>query len=177
MFCHQQRAVFDPTSSPSISDSLPPSKRIRLEWKPETTATSGLEAGSPGENVALRNLITAPAYDLRLMSVVDTLSSARSSLISADTATDLPSSQTSTSTRVSSDLQPKEDDQYSSKSTLINLLNNDTVRNDPRMRLSVQARLMEAEAELRRQRRRRTSVPVTTKACDDFVEEVRRASL
>jgi hypothetical protein len=44
--------------------------------------------------------------------------------------------------------------------TLTDLLNCETVRQDSKMRLWVQARLIEAEFELKRQRRRRVSTPV-----------------
>lgn len=45
------------------------------------------------------------------------------------------------------------------KSTLTELLNCEAVRNDKRMRLWVQTRLMDAELELKRQRKRRVSTP------------------
>ena len=49
------------------------------------------------------------------------------------------------------------DTNHEIKATLTNLLNCEAVRNDNKMRLLVQTRLMEAELELRRQRRRRIS--------------------
>jgi len=45
------------------------------------------------------------------------------------------------------------------KSTLTDLLNCEAVRNDNKTRMWVQSRLMDAERELKRQRRRRTSGP------------------
>ncbi|KAF1820479.1 uncharacterized protein K489DRAFT_411738 [Dissoconium aciculare CBS 342.82] len=48
---------------------------------------------------------------------------------------------------------------YDLKMTLTDLLNCETVRQDSKMRLWVQARLIEAEFELKRQRRRRVSTP------------------
>lgn len=45
------------------------------------------------------------------------------------------------------------------KSTLTELLNCEAVRQDSKMRLWVQTRLMDAELELKRQRKRRLSVP------------------
>ncbi|KAK5684309.1 hypothetical protein LTS10_004176 [Elasticomyces elasticus] len=45
------------------------------------------------------------------------------------------------------------------KSTLTELLNCDALRHDPKMRLWVQTRLLDAERELKRQRRRRMSAP------------------
>ncbi|KAF2770442.1 hypothetical protein EJ03DRAFT_326567 [Teratosphaeria nubilosa] len=48
---------------------------------------------------------------------------------------------------------------YDIKSTLTDLLNCEAVRNDPKMRIWVQSRLMDAELELKRQRKRTLSAP------------------
>ena len=62
------------------------------------------------------------------------------------------------------------------KTTLTDLLNCDAVRQDGKMRLWIQTRLMDAEMELKRQRRRRSSAPkiVLTPTADD---EDRRSSV
>lgn len=44
------------------------------------------------------------------------------------------------------------------KTTLTELLNTDAVRNDEKFRTWIQGRLMDAEMEMRRQRRRRSSI-------------------
>ncbi|TKA80493.1 hypothetical protein B0A55_02303 [Friedmanniomyces simplex] len=48
------------------------------------------------------------------------------------------------------------------KSTLTELLNCDAVRHDHKMRLWVQTRLLDAEHELKRQRKKRVSIPTIT---------------
>jgi len=48
------------------------------------------------------------------------------------------------------------------KATLTELLNNDSVKHDSNLRMWVQGRLMDAEMELKRQRRRMSSVSADT---------------
>lgn len=68
------------------------------------------------------------------------------------------------------------------KTTLTEMLNCESVRNDGKMRLWIQTKLMDAEMELRRQRRsstrRRSSAPriVLTPTDDDDSDDVRRQS-
>ncbi|EMC95670.1 hypothetical protein BAUCODRAFT_498685 [Baudoinia panamericana UAMH 10762] len=62
------------------------------------------------------------------------------------------------------------------KSTLTDLLNCEAVRNDSRMRMWVQTRLMDAELELKRQRRRRVSTPAIVLSPSDGGDE-RRVSV
>ncbi|EME42688.1 hypothetical protein DOTSEDRAFT_81483 [Dothistroma septosporum NZE10] len=66
------------------------------------------------------------------------------------------------------------------KTTLTDLLNCDAVRSDPKLRLSIQSRLMESERELKRQRRcrqRQTSLPTPTIVLSRAEDEHRRGSL
>ncbi|KAK1814909.1 hypothetical protein LTR12_010685 [Friedmanniomyces endolithicus] len=62
------------------------------------------------------------------------------------------------------------------KSTLTELLNCEAVRHDHAMRLWVQTRLLDAEQELKRQRRRRVSMPTTTLSPAGEEEGYRRSS-
>jgi hypothetical protein len=62
------------------------------------------------------------------------------------------------------------------KSTLTDLLNCDAVRKDAKMRMWVQARLMDAELELKRQRKRRVSAPSIVLSPSEEDEE-RRVSI
>lgn len=68
------------------------------------------------------------------------------------------------------------------KTTLTDLLNCDAVRNDTKMRLWIQSRLMDAERELKRQRRSRqrmSSLPTPTIVLTpvDVIDDQRRGSL
>lgn len=66
------------------------------------------------------------------------------------------------------------------KTTLTDLLNCDTVRKDPKMRLLVQSRLMDSERELKRQRRcrqRQSSLPTPTIVLSSAEDDRRRESL
>lgn len=64
---------------------------------------------------------------------------------------------------------------YEIKTTLTDLLNCDAVRNDGKMRLWIQTKLMDAELELKRQRKRRTRTPsIVISSCEN---EDRRATL
>lgn len=60
---------------------------------------------------------------------------------------------------MSSDEDRLYDVNHEIKSTLTDLLNCDAIRHNSRMRMWVQARLMEAERELKRQKKRRLSAP------------------
>ncbi|KAK0859594.1 hypothetical protein LTS02_009117 [Friedmanniomyces endolithicus] len=62
------------------------------------------------------------------------------------------------------------------KSALTELLNCEAVRHDHTMRLWVQTRLLDAEQELKRQRRRRVSLPTITLSPAGEVEGYRRSS-
>ncbi|KAK0875051.1 hypothetical protein LTR87_011145, partial [Friedmanniomyces endolithicus] len=62
------------------------------------------------------------------------------------------------------------------KSTLTELLNCEAVRHDYTMRLWVQTRLLDAEQELKRQRRRRVSMPTITLSPAGEEEGYRRSS-
>ncbi|KAH9845819.1 hypothetical protein Tdes44962_MAKER00029 [Teratosphaeria destructans] len=64
---------------------------------------------------------------------------------------------------------------YDIKSTLTDLLNCEAVKNDSKMRIWVQSRLMDAELELKRQRKRRVSAPSIV--VSDTEEPDRRASV
>ncbi|KAL9096514.1 MAG: hypothetical protein Q9165_001511 [Trypethelium subeluteriae] len=55
------------------------------------------------------------------------------------------------------------------KFTLTDLLNHDSTRNDSKFRAWVQSRLMDAEMELRRQRKRRVSID---RGCHEMVESI-----
>ncbi|KYG42020.1 hypothetical protein M433DRAFT_7494 [Acidomyces richmondensis BFW] len=61
--------------------------------------------------------------------------------------------------QMSSDEDRLYDVNHEIKSTLTDLLNCDAIRHNSRMRMWVQARLMEAERELKRQKKRRLSAP------------------
>ncbi|KAI7249213.1 hypothetical protein KC343_g5322 [Hortaea werneckii] len=56
------------------------------------------------------------------------------------------------------------------KSTLTDLLNCETVRKDSRMRMWVQSRLMDAELELKRQRKRKRCTPTIVVSPSEEVE-------
>jgi len=58
------------------------------------------------------------------------------------------------------------------KSTLTDLLNCDAIRKDSKMRLWVATRLMDAELELKRQRKRRRSMPTIVLSPSEEVERV-----
>ena len=60
---------------------------------------------------------------------------------------------------MSADECKRSDVNHDIKSTLTDLLNCESIRNDNKMRFWVQTRLMDAELELKRQRRRRISTP------------------
>lgn len=56
------------------------------------------------------------------------------------------------------------------KSTLTDLLNCEAVRKDGKMRMWVQTRLMDAEMELKRQRKRKRSTPAIVLSPSDEIE-------
>ena len=166
----------------SISSSSSSSQSTSLKSVASTTASSpdmsASEASSTASSPTLNGTnsfsqISPPAFALPKPVKRRTSDRSRSmSPIPEDEPT-----YTSPTIELSPDEQKLYDVNHDIKSTLTELLNCDAVKNDSKMRLWVQTRLMDAEQALKRQRKRRVSTPSIVLSSSEEQEPDRRVSM
>ncbi|KAK0937887.1 hypothetical protein LTR29_010562 [Friedmanniomyces endolithicus] len=145
----------------SITSSPPASPHSALTTPPDmSTSESSSTASSP--NFAEANSALASPPMLALPKPATNKSNSRRPSMSPIPENAPMHDASSSYFAMSPDESRLYDVNHNIKSTLTELLNCEAVRHDHTMRLWVQTRLLDAEQELKRQRRRRVSLPTIT---------------